>query len=116
LPRVRTAAPSGTIPMVHDPTGHRNSTPKAAVTTTPPVNGVTTAPDAVMKINRAAPGLVRTRGNPNPPPAVAVATTGATNPPTTAPEPGTKIPGTATTNQTIRRKETPKTRRSINQK
>src|SRR5699024_5724270 len=39
-PRVRTTAPSGTIPMVHDPTGHRNSTPKAAVTTTLPVNGV----------------------------------------------------------------------------
>src|SRR5699024_930905 len=81
-PRVRTTAPSGTIPMVHDPTGHRNSTPKAAVTTTLPVNGVTTAPGVVMKINRAAPGLVRTRGNPNPPPAVVIATTAATNPPT----------------------------------
>src|SRR5699024_10326339 len=80
-PPVRTTAPSGTIPMVHDPTGHRNSTPKAAVTTTLPVNGVTTAPGVVMKINRAAPGLVRTRGNPNPPPAVVIATTAATHPP-----------------------------------
>src|SRR5699024_4324749 len=52
-PPVRTTAPSGTIPMVHDPTGHRHSTPKATTTTTPPVIRTTTAPD-VATTTRAA--------------------------------------------------------------